>query len=75
MSSGFEQVAMSSAILGLVGVLLGSLSTSLLTIYTERLATRREQAARDEQDKRDRSTARDIFSETAFWPFRVRSQT
>jgi hypothetical protein len=52
---------MSSAVFGLVGVLLGSLSTSLLTIYRERLTTRREQAARDEQYKRDRNTARDIF--------------
>jgi hypothetical protein len=52
---------MSSAVFGLVGVLLGSLSTSLLTIYRERLTTRREQAARDEQYERDRNSARDIF--------------
>jgi hypothetical protein len=66
---------MSSAVFGLVGVLLGSLSTSLLTIYRERLTTRREQAARDEQYERDRNTHATFSSETAFWPFRVRSQT
>lgn len=52
---------MSSAVFGLVGVFLGSLSTSILTIYKERLTTRREQAARDEQYERDRSTTRDTF--------------
>ena len=52
---------MSSAVFGLLGVLLGSLSTSLLTIYRERLTTRREQAARDEQYERDRNTAPGIF--------------
>jgi hypothetical protein len=52
---------MSSAVFGLVGVLLGSLSTSILTIYRERLTTRREQAARDEQYERDRKAARDTF--------------
>jgi hypothetical protein len=52
---------MSSAVFGLVGVLLGSLSTSILTIYRERLTTRREQVARDEQYERDRNTARDTF--------------
>ncbi len=52
---------MSSAVFGLVGVLLGSLSTSIVTIYRENLTTRREQAARDEQYERDRNTARNIF--------------
>jgi hypothetical protein len=52
---------MSSAVFGLVGVLLGSLSTSILTIYRERLTTRREQIARDEQYERDRITTRDTF--------------
>jgi hypothetical protein len=52
---------MSSAVFGLVGVLLGSLSTSILTIYRERVTTRREQAARDEQYERDRNTARNTF--------------
>ena len=49
------------AVVGLAGVLLGSLTTSVLTIYRERLATRREQAAGDEQYKRARKTARDTF--------------
>jgi len=52
---------MSSAVFGLVGVLLGSLSTSILTIYRERLMTRREQLARDEQYERDRKAVRDAF--------------
>ena len=52
---------MSSAVFGLVGVLLGSLSTSVLTIYREKLTTRREQVARDEQYERDRKAVRDAF--------------
>jgi len=52
---------MSSAVFGLVGVILGSLSTSILTIYRERLTTRREQLARDEQYERDRKSVRDAF--------------
>jgi hypothetical protein len=52
---------MSSAVFGLVGVFIGSLSTSVLTIYRERLATHREQAARDEQYERDRKATRDTF--------------
>jgi hypothetical protein len=50
-----------AAIFGFVGVLLGSLTTSVLTVYRERLMTRREQAARDDQHERDRRTARDTF--------------
>jgi hypothetical protein len=52
---------MVSAIFGFVGVVLGSLTTSVLTIYRERLTTRRERVSRDEQYKRDRVTARDTF--------------
>lgn len=52
---------MSSAVFGLVGVLLGSLTTSIMTIYRERLTTHREQVARDEQYERDRKAARDTF--------------
>jgi hypothetical protein len=51
----------SSAVFGSAGVLLGSLSTSILTIYRERLTTRRGQVARDEQYERDRKAARDTF--------------
>src|SRR5215472_5237787 len=58
---GCEVVAMTSAIFGFVGVVLGSLTTSVLTIYRERLATRREQALRDEQYERQRAAARDTF--------------
>ena len=54
-------VAMASAIFGFVGVVLGSITTSVLTVYRERLATRREQALRDEQYKRVRTSARDTF--------------
>jgi hypothetical protein len=52
---------MTAAIFGFAGVLLGSLTTSVLTIYRERLTTRREQRARDEQNERDRETARNTF--------------
>jgi len=52
---------MSSAVFGLVGVILGSLSTSISTIYRERLTTHREQLARDEQYQRDRKAVRDAF--------------
>lgn len=51
----------SQAVFGFVGVILGSLTTSVLTIYRERLMTRREKAARDEQYQRDRKAARDTF--------------
>jgi len=54
-------VAMASAIFGFVGVVLGSITTSVLTVYRERLATRREQALRDEQYARVRTSARDTF--------------
>ncbi|GAA1279870.1 hypothetical protein Psi02_78350 [Planotetraspora silvatica] len=49
------------AIFGLVGVLLGSLTTSILTIYKERLTTRHEAALRDLQYERERKSARDAF--------------
>jgi hypothetical protein len=52
---------MAVAIFGFVGVLLGSLTTSVLAVYRERLTTRREQDARDAQYERDRKTARDTF--------------
>ena len=51
----------SNAVFGFVGVILGSLTTSVLTVYRERLTTRREKAARDEQYERDRKAARDTF--------------
>jgi hypothetical protein len=51
----------SEAIFGFVGVVLGSLTTSVLTIYRERLATRREITLRDQQYERDRKASRDAF--------------
>jgi hypothetical protein len=51
----------SDAVFGFVGVILGSLTTSVLTVYRERLTTRREKAARDDQYERDRKAARDTF--------------
>ena len=51
----------SQAIFGFIGVILGSLATSVLTIYRERLTTRRELTIRDQQYERDRKAARDTF--------------
>jgi hypothetical protein len=51
----------SQAIFGFIGVILGSLTTSVLTIYRERLATRHEFTIRDQQYERDRKAARDSF--------------
>jgi hypothetical protein len=51
----------SEAVFGFVGVVLGSLTTSVLTIYRERLATRREITIRDQQYERDRKASRDTF--------------
>jgi hypothetical protein len=52
---------MAVAIFGFVGVLVGSLTTSVLAVYRERLTTRREQDTRDAQYERDRETARNTF--------------
>lgn len=49
------------AVFGFVGVVLGSLTTSALTVYKERIAGSREAAARDRQAERDRQVARDAF--------------
>ncbi len=51
----------SDAIFGFVGVVLGSFTTSALTIYKERLVSRREIAAHDQQYERDRKNASEIF--------------
>src|SRR5690349_13109318 len=51
----------SQAIFGFVGVVLGSLTTSVLTIYRERLATQREIALRNQQYERDRKASRNAF--------------
>jgi hypothetical protein len=52
---------MATAIFGFVGVVLGALTTSILTIYREKLTTRREQDARDALYEQERKTARDTF--------------
>jgi hypothetical protein len=52
---------MAAAIFGFVGVVLGALTTSVLTVYRERLTTRREQDTRKTQYERERKTARDTF--------------
>lgn len=52
---------MAVAVFGFLGVLLGSLTTSVLAVYRERLTTRREQEARDAQYERDRKAERDTF--------------
>ncbi|WP_424528397.1 hypothetical protein ACOZ38_02065 [Sphaerisporangium viridialbum] len=49
------------ALFGFLGVVLGTLSTSALTIYKERLTTRREAQLRDRQYERERQLARDAF--------------
>ncbi|MGY2061486.1 hypothetical protein ACW9HQ_41990 [Nocardia gipuzkoensis] len=49
------------AYFGFVGVALGSLTTSVLTIYKERFTIRRETAARDMQFERERQLTRNTF--------------
>jgi hypothetical protein len=51
----------SDAVFGFVGVLLGSLTTSVLTVYRERLVVRRERETRREQDEAARTTTRNVF--------------
>ncbi|MEV6107101.1 hypothetical protein AB0M28_20645 [Streptomyces sp. NPDC051940] len=51
----------SEALFGFVGVVLGSLTTAVVTIYSERVAGKRELALRTEQHERERQTARDTF--------------
>lgn len=52
---------MASAIFAFVGVLLGSLITSVLTIYKDRWTARHEIKIRDEQYERDRQADLDAF--------------
>lgn len=51
----------SDAVFGFVGVVLGSLTTSALTVYKERLVGSREADVRDQQYERDRRASRDVF--------------
>ncbi|MFD0362811.1 hypothetical protein ACFQZZ_15310 [Nocardia sp. GCM10030253] len=46
---------------GFVGVVLGSVTTSVLTVYKERITAKRDITVRDQQYERDRKTARDSF--------------
>jgi hypothetical protein len=56
------------ALFGFAGVVLGSLTTSVLTIYKDRLAARREIAIRDQQYERDRDAARNAFQRESSRP-------
>ncbi|MGW6422241.1 hypothetical protein ACWF82_06145 [Nocardia sp. NPDC055053] len=59
------------AIFGFVGVALGSMSTSVLTIYKERFTSRRETAARDVQFERERLLARNTFQRESILALQV----
>ena len=49
------------ALYGFIGVLLGSATTAVLTIYRERLVSTREREARAHQQDQDRKDQRNIF--------------
>ena len=49
------------ALFGFAGVVLGSLTTSVLTIYRDRLTVKHESLQRDQQYERERRAARDAF--------------
>jgi len=51
----------SEALFGFIGVVLGSLTTSALTIYQERVTGKREISIRDQQYEHDRKSSRDVF--------------
>jgi hypothetical protein len=51
----------SEAIFGFIGVLLGSATTAILTIYREQLVSRREREARQHQRQQDHKDRRDAF--------------
>lgn len=52
---------MIAAIFGFAGVVLGSLTTSMLTIYRERIVNQREITVREQQYQRERKAVRDAF--------------
>src|SRR5262245_21108674 len=56
-----KESGMIAAIFGFAGVILGSLTTSVLTIYRERLASQRESTVREQQYQRERKALRDTF--------------
>jgi cell division protein FtsL len=49
------------AIYGFIGVLLGSATTAVLTVYRERLISTREREARQHQREQDRTDQRNVF--------------
>lgn len=55
------EAELEAAIFGFIGVVFGSISTAVLTIYKERVTGRREIEQRDRQYERDRKTVRDVF--------------
>jgi hypothetical protein len=50
-----------SAVYGFIGVLLGSATTAVLTVYRERLLSTREREARKHQRQQDREDQRNTF--------------
>jgi hypothetical protein len=52
---------LATAIFGFIGVIFGSIATAWLTIYKERIATRREIDLRERQYERDRRVALEVF--------------
>jgi hypothetical protein len=55
------EASVEAAIFGFIGVVFGSISTAVLTIYKERVTGRREIEQRDRQHARDRAIVRDVF--------------
>ena len=51
----------SNALIGFLGVILGSVTTPVLTVYRERTVTRREREANEELRTRQRSDERGAF--------------
>jgi hypothetical protein len=49
------------AVFGFIGVVLGSASTAVLTVYREQLVSRREREARHHQREQERKDQRDVF--------------
>ncbi len=54
-----------SAVYGFIGVLLGSATTAVLTVYRERLLSTREREARKHQRQQDREDPETLFSARA----------
>jgi hypothetical protein len=50
-----------SALYGFIGVLLGSATTAVLTVYREQVVSRREREARERQRMQERQDQRDTF--------------